>query len=203
MSQFIESIKVTPSGPLLLELHQRRVKATFEAFDCPCTLELSKVLAGQAKVSSGRSKLRVVYDLQGHWHSSLEPYSPVPISGFQLIECPEISYQFKSADRELLQNLSAMTKPLEPLITQGSQLTDSSFSNLVFFKDGIWYTPSRYLLNGVQRQFLLSKGTIREAKINLSTLRTYSHFALINALNSLAETQVYPLDSIRNLPIEY
>ncbi len=54
------------------------------------------------------------------------------------------------------------------IITKNGNITDSSFSNLVFeSSDGALFTPETYLLEGgTKRKFLLKNGIIREKKDN-------------------------------------
>jgi 4-amino-4-deoxychorismate lyase len=73
----------------------------------------------------------------------------------------------------------------EILIIKNGFVTDTSFSNIVFF-DGIkWITPSTYLLNGTQRQQLLQQGAIIEEEIRPSDLKHFRFAKLINAMLDL------------------
>ncbi|MHA6696741.1 aminotransferase class IV [Chryseobacterium sp. A301] len=201
MSRFIESIKITATGAHLLSYHQKRVEDTFQFFGKTCPINLEQIASFHGSVDSGVHKLRVVYDLEGRFESRITTYSSPVIPSFQLVECPKISYRFKKEDRAALEQTLQKIHPSQALITQNGLLTDSTFSNLVFLKEDSWYTPESYLLNGVQRQYLLERKRIQEAHIGVGDLQNYSHFALINALNPLEDCTCYPLDLIQNIPI--
>jgi 4-amino-4-deoxychorismate lyase len=79
-------------------------------------------------------------------------------------------------------------------------ITDTSFSNLLFLKGKDWFTPTSYLLNGVQRQNLLKHKEIKETEVTLQNIKEFSHFQIINALNDFDENFIYPLDRIINIP---
>ncbi len=91
-------------------------------------------------------------------------------------------------------------KSSEIIIVKNNHITDSSFSNLLFKKGKEWFTPSRYLLNGVQRQYLLKNKKIKEAEITLQNIAEYSHFQIINAMNDFDDMFIYPIARITNLP---
>lgn len=200
MSRFIESIKITSNGASLLSYHQKRVDTTFQSFGKMGSIDLEKIVSSHDKVDSGLYKLRIVYDLEGRFESTLIPYFSLLFASFQLVERPTISYRFKKEDRQELDLALQKVKPSQALITQNGFLTDSTFSNLVFLKEGSWYTPESYLLNGVQRQYLLDQEQIQEIPIGITDLQSFSHFALINALNPLEESKRYPIHLIQNLP---
>ena len=86
------------------------------------------------------------------------------------------------------------------IIIKNNQITDTSYSNLLFLKDKTWFTPKSYLLNGVMRQNLLKLKKIKEAEITLDNIKEFTHFQLINALNDFDDMFVYPLHKIQNLP---
>ena len=67
-------------------------------------------------------------------------------------------------------------------------------------KEKQWFTPTSYLLNGVQRQHLLSKKAIKETEITLDNIKEFTHFQLINSLNDFDDMFVYPIEKIVNLP---
>ena len=197
MSRFIETIEVTCGIAPLLSLHQRRVEETFAAFHKPCSLDLHQFM-NQLPSNQAKSKWRVVYDLEGGFEFSFTKYEKRSHEKFLIIEAPEINYQYKGEDRSMLNQYKSANKEVEPLFTQEGWLTDSTYSNLIFKQGNAWYTPSTHLLNGVQRRYLLESGRIKERPIHRDDLVNYSHFALINALNSIDHAVQYPLSVIEN-----
>lgn len=88
----------------------------------------------------------------------------------------------------------------EIIVVKNNHITDTSFSNILFLKGKTWFTPSTYLLNGVQRQHLLKNKKIKETDITLQNISEFSHFQLINAMNDFDDMFVYPIEKITNLP---
>ena len=92
------------------------------------------------------------------------------------------------------------TTAAEIIIVKNSHITDTSLSNLLFKKGKEWFTPSTYLLNGVQRQWLLKEKKIKETEITLQNLKEFSHLQIINSMNDFDDMFIYPLEIINNLP---
>ena len=128
------------------------------------------------------------------------PYAISEIDDFQLVENNDFEYPFKSADRKELEKMKEKSKAEEIMIVKDRKITDTSYSNLLFLKKKQWFTPSTYLLNGVQRQYLLSKKLIKETEITLDNIKEFTHFQLINSLNDFDDMFVYPIEKITNLP---
>ncbi len=68
------------------------------------------------------------------------------------------------------------------LIVNKGLITDTSYSNVVFRKDNMYFTPNFPLLNGTKRQKLIENRIIEEAVINVETIKQYDRVWLINAL---------------------
>lgn len=200
MSQFIESIKVEDQEVFLLDLHQKRINQTFAHFGKEGSIDLSKIFKNLHHDEDGLFKLRVVYDLDKKFRTQMIPYAIPEIQDFQLIENNTFDYSFKFEDRKELEKMKMKSKAEEIIIVKNNHITDTSFSNILFLKGKEWFTPSTYLLNGVQRQNLLKKKKIKEQEITLQNIKQFSHFQLINALNDFDDMFIYPIDRINNLP---
>ena len=109
-------------------------------------------------------------------------------------------YSFKFEDRKEFEKMINKAKASEIIIVKNNHITDTSFSNLLFLKGKEWFTPTTYLLNGVQRTHLLKNKKIKEAEITLQNITEYSHFQLINAMNDFDDMFIYPISKITNLP---
>lgn len=190
MSQFIESIKVENGKVFLLDLHQKRVNDTFNAFSKPIKVDLKK-LQNKLEHNSGLYKWRVVYDLEGKISMELLSYQYRDISSFKVVVSNEISYPLKSVDRVAFETLKSKVSADEILIVKNGLLTDTSFSNLVFKKGMDWFTPTTFLLDGVQRQSLLLQNKIKEIEIGLHNIQDFSHFKLINAMCDFVTSKEY------------
>jgi len=200
MSQFIESIKVEDQEIFLLEFHQKRINQTFSHFGKEGSIDLKKIYEHLEHDEDGLFKLRLVYDLDKKLRTQMIPYAIPEIADFQLVENNSYDYSFKFEDRKELDKMKMKAKAEEIIIVKNNHITDTSFSNLLFLKGKDWFTPSTYLLNGVQRQNLLKQKKIKETEITLQNIKQFSHFQLINALNDFDDMFVYPIDRIINLP---
>lgn len=200
MYQFIESIKIEDQEIFLLEYHQKRVNETFRQFGKETSIDLEKIFKNLQHDEDGLYKLRIVYDLERKFTTQLIPYAIAEIDDFQLVENNTIDYFFKYENRKEFAIMKEEARSEEIIIVKNNRVTDTSFSNLLFLKGKEWYTPNTYLLNGVQRQYLLKNKKIKEAEITLQNLKEFSHFQIINALNDFDDMFVYPLYKILNLP---
>lgn len=200
MYQFIESIKIEDQEIFLLEYHQKRVNETFRQYGKETSVDLEKIFKNLQHDEDGLYKLRIVYDLDRKFTTQLIPYAIAEIDDFQLVENNNIDYSFKYENRKEFAVMKEEARSEEIIIVKNNRVTDTSFSNLLFLKGKEWYTPNTYLLNGVQRQYLLKNKKIKEAEITLQNLKEFSHFQIINALNDFDNMFVYPLHKILNLP---
>ena len=205
MSQFIESIKIEDQEVFLLELHQKRVNATFAHFGMENSIDLAKIIKDLKIDEDGFFKLRIVYDLNRNYKTQLIPYAVAEIDSFQLVENNTYDYAFKFEDRKEFERMKTKAKTEEIIIVKNNCITDTSYTNLLFLKDEKWYTPSTYLLNGVMRQHLLATKKIKETEITLQNIKEFTHFQLINSMNDFDDMFIYPIERIVNLPesLEY
>ena len=199
MSQFIESIKVEDRKIFLLDHHQKRVDATFAHFGKEGSINLSEIFRNLDHDEDGLYKLRISYDLNKNFRTQLIPYAISEINNFQLVVNNVYDYSFKFEDRKELEKMLQQARSGEIIIVKNNHITDTSFSNILFKKGKDWFTPSTYLLNGVQRQHLLQKNKIKEAEITMQNVSEYSHFQLINAMNDFDDMFIYPIARITNL----
>jgi 4-amino-4-deoxychorismate lyase len=80
------------------------------------------------------------------------------IESLKLVEDNTISYRHKYSDRSHLLELMNMRGDCDDiLIVKDGYITDTSFSNIVFFDGDKWVTPARPLLRGTMRESLLTK----------------------------------------------
>jgi len=202
MSRFIESIKVEDQKIFLTELHQKRMNDTFSNFGKECKIDIYSLFVNLKHDEDGLYKFRIEYDLDNNFKTQIVPYAISEHDDFELVIDNEIDYTFKSADRTQFQKLKNDSGADEIIIVKENQITDTTYSNLLFLKDKTWFTPKTYLLNGVMRQSLLDSKKIKETEITIDNIKEYSHFQLINALNDFDEMFIYPIEKIINLPKE-
>ena len=199
MYQFIESIKIKNGQTFLLNLHQQRVYQTFANFHHKCIINLHALFSSLQPPQKGLYKWRFIYNLNGDFEHQFIPYSFTEIKDFELVENNEIDYYFKYLDRTHLDTMKKQSLAQEIIIVKKGFITDTTFSNLIFLKNGIWHTPKTFLLNGVQRFNLIHLGIIQETEINLEKLKEFSHFQIINAMNDFNSSFIYPINKIINI----
>lgn len=200
MSQFIESIRIEDQKPFLLEYHQQRINDTFKHFGVQGSIDLTKVFKSLEHDEDGMYKWRVVYSLDKTYKFKVIPYAFPNIKDFQLVENNTLDYAFKFADRKIFDKMLSKSDGEEIIIVKNNHITDTSYANLLFLKGKQWVTPNTCLLNGVQRQQLLKNKRIEEAEITRNNLKEYTHFQIINAMNTMDNDFVYPIEKIINLP---
>ena len=202
MSRFIESIKVEDQKIFLVELHQKRMNETFSHFEKECKIDIHSLFLNLEHDEDGLYKFRIECDLENNFKTQIVPHAISAHDDFELVIDNELDYHFKFADRTQFQKLKEKSEADEIIIIKENQITDTSYSNLLFLKDKTWFTPKTYLLNGVMRQSLLASKKIKEMEITIDNIKEYSHFQLINALNDFDEMFIYPIEKIINLPKE-
>ncbi|WP_027376939.1 aminotransferase class IV [Kaistella palustris] len=200
MSRFIESIKVEDQKLFLADLHQKRINETFAHFGKEGSLDLAKIYKNLEHDEDGLFKLKITYSLEKDFRVQLIPYAISEINKISLVENNTYDYSFKFEDRKEFERMKQKAKAEEIIIVKNNHITDTSYSNILFKKGKDWFTPNTFLLNGVQRQHLLKTKKIKEAEITLQTLKDYSHFQIINAMNDFDDMFIYPLSKITNLP---
>lgn len=199
MCRFLESIRVEDGKAFLTDLHQKRMDHTFFSFKHVNPLKISEIFNEAKHTAPGLFKWRLRYNLQGGYSSEFEPYIRKKIENFELIICDTLDYSFKFEDRSVINELKEKSSAAEIIIVQNGNLTDNSFSNLIFLKAGKWYTPQHFLLNGTMRQHLLKENRILETEITTENLSEFSHFQVINAMNGMYEGFVYSVRDIIGL----
>lgn len=201
MSHFFESIKVEDQSPFLLDFHQKRLDSTLAHFGAEnVKIDLKSIYNALEHDENGLYKWRLTYSISGDYKSQVLPYAISEIENFKLMKSDDISYPFKSEDRQSLEKLKKKSGAQEIIIVKNNDITDTSFSNLLFLKKKEWFTPNSYLLNGVQRQHLLATKRVKETFITLENVEEFSHFQIINAMNDFDDMFIYPIERILNLP---
>lgn len=198
MKMFLETICIRNGSAVNLEAHVERMRhtATRFGFAAPVLPCLESLLPGplrdkKVKCSIGyRETIRTV---------RFEAYTPKRIRSLVLVEADELDYSFKWADRSQLEVLNNRGgKGDEVLIVQNGCITDTTYSNVVFRKNGEFFTPDTYLLNGTKRQRLLRESIIKEATITVDNLHGFEHVYLINAMLDIEDGVSCPVQSILN-----
>lgn len=188
--RFIESIKLKNGKIYHLSYHQKRVEKTFlTMFSNFNVLNLEHELQKIALPPIGLYKIRLEYD---HTSYKIEifPYQIKTIRTIQIIHCDTISYPFKSTNRAIFSELKNRSFADEIIIIKNGLVTDTSFSNLVFYKENQWFTPNSFLLNGTCRKRLLFERKIQQKPIKQTDIKYFEKIGIINAMIDLGEVQM-------------
>jgi 4-amino-4-deoxychorismate lyase len=183
MSLLFESIRLQDGKLHNLEYHSFRMnqsrKTLFNRYD---QIELSPMIDIPDDCRQGIYKCRVTYGLQIE-SVTFEPYFMRSVQNLRLVEDNTITYDHKFTDRIRLNSLFAKREGYDDiLIIKNDFITDSSFSNIIFF-DGIkWITPSTPLLRGTMRNYLIQSKILSEKDIKINELKHFRKARLINAM---------------------
>lgn len=199
MSQFIESIRIENGQIDLLDYHNERFNKTRKLFFCvEDDWDLKSYIQIPETYQKGLVKCRIVYDLEIR-EVEFSFYEIKNISQLKLVAA-ELEYPYKSTDRTQLEQLRMQASPAqEVLIVNKGKISDTSFSNIIFQKYSLWFTPDSPLLPGVRREFLLNEGYIEEMSIGPDDLPNFDAFMLINAMLDFDETRALPINNILGL----
>jgi len=183
MSRLIESIKLEGGRFHLLHYHQARVdRSLIDLHQLKNVISLSESLSKHQYPKTGLFKCRVVYEKQ---IESIEflPYTPGNIQSLKVIHDHSINYSYKYEDRSKINSLFEQRQFCDDvLIVKNGFVTDSSYSNIIFFDGFRWITPKTPLLKGTMRQFLLDAAEIKEEPVAIQDVFSFKSFRLINAM---------------------
>lgn len=133
--------------------------------------------------------MRVSYDASGA-SCAVFPYVRRKISRLVLVAADDLSYEHKYEDRSrLIAYASGLAPDEEVLFTVRGYVTDTTFSNIVFFDGKDYFTPSTYLLKGTMRQRLIDSGRVREMAVRADLIKEFQSAHLINAMNDVGDIQ--------------
>jgi 4-amino-4-deoxychorismate lyase len=186
MFRLLESIRLQNGNFHRLSYHQQRMdRSVKELFGQKNSINLFENLKGYTLPSkTGLYKCRVVYATQ---IESVEfiPYEAKPINSLKVVYDQEIEYAHKYIDRNEIGALFNQRQYCDDiLIIKNGFVTDSSFSNIIFYDGVNWITPNTPLLKGTMRQFLLDTAEIKTGPIQVQDIPSFKSFRLINAMRA-------------------
>lgn len=182
MKQFLETIRVENGEFVHLNKHLARLQQTISFFYGKNVELAEREIQVPENFSKGLVKCRIIYS-DSIEKIEFQSYQKRPIKRLKIVYDNTIDYAYKSTDREMINQLYLQKGDAdEIIIVKDGFVTDSSFSNLLFENEKGLFTPTTYLLNGIQRQFLLEKKIIRECPIKEENIYRYSRIHLINAM---------------------
>ncbi len=192
MCQFIETIRIDQYGLRNISYHNFRFNRTRKRFHgITKSIDLLQFIK-HIPDTTENSIIRCTV----HYSNQIEkiecvPYQPKKIRSLKLVECNSIDYSYKYANREIFSELLCMKEDCdEIIIVKNGYITDTSYTNLIFFDGTNYITPSTPLLKGTKRACLLEKGLIREYPVQPSDLKHFQHISLINSMLDIADYQI-------------
>ena len=191
--QFVETIKIKEGRAQAIAYHQERMERTIRHFFLSLGFasmpSLERLLA--PKVHMELYKARVVYGESGVESIEYAPYSMREVHSLQVVEDDNITYNFKSTNRDCLNALAARKGGCdEIIIVKRGLVRDTSYTNVALYDGKLWLTPRQPLLLGTKRAYLLEKKLIQEADLTLDDLRKAQKVSLFNAMIELGEREV-------------
>jgi len=166
-----------------------------ELFNSKDQIDLSKIIFPPDDLSNGLYKCRVIYS-EKIVSVDFQKYKKKKISSLQIVYDNEMSYSHKFEDRTKFKKHLRKSKTDEILIIKNELVTDTSFSNVVFFDGAKYFTPSSPLLKGTKRARLITEGIIQEEEIRLTDIDKFKFVYLVNALLNLSEGNKIPIENI-------
>lgn len=189
MPLFVESIKVKNGIFFNIEFHQRRFDETrkhffvntepislLESLSC---MEFDENRTYKTRVIYGRRIEKIEYDV----------YSKKLIQKIKIVEIDDIHYSYKFLDRSCFDKIELLPHE-EAIIVKEGFVTDSRYSNLVFFDGLNWVTPDTFLLNGTKRQYLLDNNIIKAVPVKLENIYKYEKVSFINSMLDIGDVVV-------------
>lgn len=195
MSLLFETIRLQDGILQNIEYHNIRLnhsrKTLYKSTD---EILLEKEIHPPSTCRQGLHKCRVTYSKEIK-SIDFEPYLPHVVKSLRLIEDDSILYNYKYTNRGSLNKLLTKRERFdEIIIVKKGYITDTSYSNIIFFDGTKWVTPSTPLLHGTMRSFLLENNMISEIPIKVADLKQFQKARLINAMN--------PFESAKDIKIE-
>lgn len=144
----------------------------------------------------GLFKCRIVYSDQIEKIDFI-PYTIPHIQSLKIVVDDQIEYDHKFLNRNQLEQLHIQKGECDDiLIVKNGLITDTSFSNILFYNGKDWITPAKPLLKGTQRAKLLEQEKIKTADIRVEDLKKFKVARLINAMIGFEDKLETCIDNI-------
>jgi 4-amino-4-deoxychorismate lyase len=189
MCRLLETIKIKENRIYNIDVHNSRCNLSRRSlFHCQDEIDLRDHIDLQ-KVSSKKAfiKCRISYREIVESVAYL-PYELPRINSLKTVGADDLEYAYKYENREALAALVRQKGECdEVIILKKGYVTDTSFSNLVFYDGSKYRTPARPLLAGTKRAVLLETGKITTAEIKLMDFKFFQYVFLINSMIDLED----------------
>ena len=191
MFQFIESICLLDGELRNLDYHQKRFEDTrITHFPNAPFISLEEAIEIPSDKLDGKYKVRVEY-AQEIISIEILPYQQKEVNKIAIYEVErELTYSYKYADRWFFDLYLKETGCDDLVLVRANYITDTTYTNLIFFNGEEWHTPTTSLLQGTMQRSLMDQGMIKEKNIKLSDLEKYQAFKRINAMMNFDEAPI-------------
>jgi 4-amino-4-deoxychorismate lyase len=198
MCLLFETIRIYNGLIMYPEWHEARMNLSRqEVWNLHEPLLLSEIVNVPEEWKTGLVQCNVNYGPEIK-SVTFKTYIKRQVKSLKLIECNDIDYHLKRADRSILDDLFSCKGDCdEIIIIKKGFITDTSISNLIFFNGENWFTPKFPLLKGTCRQRLLNEGKIYEKKIKVESLWQFIGLKLINAMRLPDEEEMILTSGVR------
>lgn len=183
MFRLLESIRLQNGNFHRLNYHQQRMdRSVKELSGQRNAVSLMEALKKYNVPKTGLYKCRVVYSDKIETVEFI-PYEIKPVNSLRIVYDQEIKYEHKYQNRDSLNALLSQRQYCDDiLIVKNGFVTDSSYSNIIFYDGVNWITPAAPLLKGTMRQFLLDTAEIKAAPVAVQDIPSFKKFRLINSM---------------------
>lgn len=196
MSLLFESICVLNGCVLNPKWHELRYHSAYsKLFGESPKKSLLAGLQIPIEFQAGKVKLKIIYG-QNQKEFSFQHYKTQKIETLKIVHHDELDYSRKYNDRRTLNKLFSFKENCDDvLIVKNSEVTDTSYGNVIFFDGKNWITPKNPLLKGTCRARLISDGKVSEQVIRVEDLKSLKGVKVINAMRDL-EQKMIPIENI-------
>ena len=197
MFQLIETICYENGCFHRIHLHELRMNnSRRQLLSCKDVLLLEQNLSIPEYYIDKKIKCRVTYSKVIH-AIEYEQYCEKEIKSLRMVQDDSIDYSHKYKNRDQLNHLLEFRQDDdEILIVKNGQITDTSFTNIAFLKDGQWFTPEFPLLAGTRRNEYLQNGLLIAQIIRPEDLSKFDEARLINSMRSLEDAHSIAITNI-------
>ncbi len=198
MCPLLETIRVTEHGAENLQYHQVRMDEAFAEFFGKANPFRLEHICGNLKAPETQIiKCRVLYSAE-NYHLQTSAYQPAVRASLKLVHADHLDYHLKYADRSDLNDLTRQKGNCDDiLIVKHGLITDTSYANIAFLRNGQWITPETPLLKGTQRQYLLDREIISSGNISPDDLHQFESFRIFNAMLPFHQQKSLSMENIR------
>jgi len=197
MYPLIETIKIQNGTPMNLQSHQERLDDSYQKiYKSESGFILNDIISVPKEFTSGIVKLRFLYNRKS-FKIEYQNYIKKKIKTLKIIHDNNIYYPLKFTDRSCLAQLLKQKQNCDDiLIIKNGMITDSSYTNIVFFDSKEWITPTTPLLQGTAITKLIKENKIKEKPIKLEDISKFKSFKLINAMIDFEEQKALDIKNI-------